>query len=400
MAANFRAGLGTALAAVVLLSGCFATPPDAATKETWNEAELGTPASQVAPGVNDLPRLQIGNQSETGTPISERDEATVSKLWLEVLSHYAILHGAREFGVEQVRVIPKNVRESERDASIDSESGSILVPFLEPSSEYNLTLSGQSWVSFRTPPSARGFQPIGTALIHPGMNFVTDSSSCTLAFLARGPMNDTLFALTAGHCFGTGDLSNAGKARIPGTNEVFGHVVAGQSDAGHDWALIALEPGFVEKATPVIPGLGSPTGASQGPYKFGEEVCHVGHGDVVGAVNPRCGAIWAVYAAGHFAFLGEAYHGDSGSPVIEADTGAAIGVLVAGFYSPVGDVAAYHICTILDALFDSGFPLRILTGTPETPPFEWEGFGDSGPTQQTLDRQCRPEVDVLQIKVG
>lgn len=330
-----------------------------------------------------------GNFNRTSSEIS-RDAET---LRLDVFANYAVLYGAGE--VPGVKLVPANKDQSIRFLARENSS-MIEIPFLEPDQQYNLTFGdlNQSWATFKTPrnPSVRLSLE---AHIAPGIAVATSAGTCTLGFLARDARNETLYAFTAGHCFAAGQLIGA-EAKSNG--QVIGRVRAGQAELGADWALIALDEGL--EVSPRILALGGPSATSWEPYKLAEEVCYVGHGQVYDLVeiNPRCGALLGTRADGFFYFGGTVDVGDSGGPVIEADTGRAMGILTGYLYSPVGYADAFHICAALSAAYNAGFPLRLLTAGPSSAPVAWTGVSDRDPLQQPLAPSCSPAILELQLR--
>lgn len=259
-----------------------------------------------------------------------------------------------------------------------AEAGSnFTVPFLEPSMNYSLVLRaiGDEWEStmeleLTTPANPRGQPKPDEVRVQPGVG-IQSPSGCTLGFLARGPTNDTLYALTAGHCVENAENQ---EVHLRETGERIGIVRGFGQAAGNEvpeWAVIELDFETVAVASPSVRGTGGPTGLGFGYFPLGSPVCYSGAASTFSshdALRSRCGLLAGANddEDNHAVFwLGAGYVGDSGSSVLESESGRAI-ALLSGFFGPV--LGGYSLCGILEAAWGAGFPLKLLTDSEYEPP--------------------------------
>lgn len=244
------------------------------------------------------------------------------------------------------------------------EGNETLVPFLEPSTTYEIRLFQSEPVrghvirtgilvttlNFTTPEAVRLYSP--TAQVRPGIKFsAPDLSTCTLGFLARDAANETLYGITAGHCFT--QLNET--AWLEGT--YLGQVVARRIDATTDWALVQLSPDVT--INPEVIHIGGPTGL-QSTAPPGSVACLVGQ-SVLALLSPdRCGVVIRQAGENMFSLAAAVYAGDSGGPIVNEETGQAMGI-VEGFGA---GITAIEVDGILNDAKQSGFDSRILV-SPE-----------------------------------
>lgn len=212
--------------------------------------------------------------------------------------------------------------------------------------------------------AAQAAPPVRTGLcegVRPGgqVQFQADGGTgCTLNFVVRGWSDEgepRTFIGTAGHCvLPAGDGSEAqqevwepgagpaaqvrtGGQRLPtgvtidAEFETFGHVVYAVNDYPRDFALIELLPDVEPDAQ--VCHWGGPTGVDPGPRDGALWVQHSGHGLYLTDVIPgRTGLATYNGDPDEVAFIGAANFGDSGSPVVDADTGQAVSIVTGSRY--------------------------------------------------------------------
>lgn len=135
---------------------------------------------------------------------------------------------------------------------------------------------------------------------------------------------------TAGHC--TDKIGE--ETELPGVG-VIGKVVY-DSDlvkgeyTGVDFSLIELDPSMVSKTNPTVLGWGGPTrSATVEDFAVGDQVDVHGYGLVLGqndVTRDRFGALVSWNENEYQADM-PAVNGDSGSPLIHHETGAALGII-------------------------------------------------------------------------
>lgn len=226
--------------------------------------------------------------------------------------------------------------------------------------------------------------------IRPGMKFFTESPQgfCTLGFLLEEETTNATFALTAGHCV------DEGVETIHFENgTAFGAVAVVKSEgvgAGRqDWALIRIDSGFENYTSPTVRHWTGPTGVSPaGSLNKDDWICFFGQNHPT-PVNPgawshhRCGSfdryrmnsgavdhlIWRLVYPGdpdHPLVWGYLGGGDSGGPVIDYDTGQALGITTTteNLYWQV----ATAVYDVMDELAEMGYDLDLMTAPYDPPP--------------------------------
>lgn len=166
-----------------------------------------------------------------------------------------------------------------------------------------------------------------SAPIRPGASL---NGSCTFNFLFYDNATADAYIGTAGHC-----TEQAGeRATLPGVGEI-GTVVydsdeAKGADTAVDFTLIRLDPARVAEANPRMLGHDGPTGIFlPGESVLGEEVGLHGYGMVLGeqeATRDRSGVLITMDDRLYTADM-PAVNGDSGSPLLHLDSGAAVGII-------------------------------------------------------------------------
>jgi hypothetical protein len=105
------------------------------------------------------------------------------------------------------------------------------------------------------------------------------------------------------------------------------HMTSGQGEPGHDWALVRIDPAAASRwgVNPAVPVIGGPQGiyTGCGPVQALKYYGH-GYGVAVGPGKPEFGVGTNWYDDG-YGWTGFGAPGDSGSPVLTADTSQAVG---------------------------------------------------------------------------
>lgn len=241
------------------------------------------------------------------------------------------------------------------ESSVDANG--TLVPFLEPGRTYEIAFYDEEPRSsrrpsesspvgktiFSTPTNSRSYSQV--PLVQPGIALTTVDGSCTLGFLARDATNESIYAITAGHCADLNETVFLGDRDTP-----FGEVII-KDDGSSDWAIIRIhDPANV---APNVGNHAAPNGmrAADG-LEIGDMLCAMGQSILAAAVAERCGPLLGHSSQG-FDHGIPVYSGDSGSPVLAQD-GAAVGIVTAvGFGRFLEDV--------LVQAAEQGLQLKLLT---------------------------------------
>lgn len=204
------------------------------------------------------------------------------------------------------------------------------------------------------------------APIRPGSSL---GGYCTFNFVFYTPGTATkapkAYIGTAGHC--TDKLGE--EAELPGVG-VIGKVVY-DSDLvtgeykGVDFSLIEIDPNLVGKTNPTVLGWGGPTRpATVEDFQAGDQVDVHGYGLVLGqndVTRSRHGVLFSWTEKEYQADM-PAVNGDSGSPLIHHETGAALGIISRyGFTVPPSTDLGPLMTWILEALDAEGFNVRLAT---------------------------------------
>lgn len=192
---------------------------------------------------------------------------------------------------------------------------------------------------------------------------------CTFNFVFYTPGTATkapkAYIGTAGHC--TDEIGE--ETELPGVG-VIGKVVY-DSDlvegeyTGVDFSLIEIDPKLVGKTNPTVLGWGGPTrSATVEDFAIGDQVDVHGYGLVLGqndVTRSRYGALVSWTEKEYQADM-PAVNGDSGSPLIHHETGAALGIISRyGFTVPPSTDLGPLMTWIFEALDAEGFNVRLAT---------------------------------------
>lgn len=165
--------------------------------------------------------------------------------------------------------------------------------------------------------------------VNAGDEIKMGSGRCTLGFIINSSVDGKDYGLTAGHCGDAGQDITVGGQQV-GTiieSEAAASVMGSLSsnDGSGDWAVIAFDEGVTANAAgnfgsdrkPITAGL-----VDDSP-EVGQKVCTQGS-----TTGYNCGSIINVDADGEWIFTNiTRIPGDSGGPLYDAETGAAVGVL-------------------------------------------------------------------------
>jgi trypsin len=136
-------------------------------------------------------------------------------------------------------------------------------------------------------------------------------------------------------------------------------------DSPVDFSLIKIDPKFVASTNPQVLGWGGPTGVvTMDDLDVGDQIDIYGYGLGVGLseqTRPRYGYLVAWNEHEYQADM-PAVNGDSGSPLIHHETGAALGIVSRyGFVVPPTTDLGPLMPWILDELHKAGFDVRLAT---------------------------------------
>ncbi|MFN2613403.1 MAG: trypsin-like peptidase domain-containing protein [Actinomycetota bacterium] len=219
---------------------------------------------------------------------------------------------------------------------------------------------------------------ISTAHIQPGAPLLMNPTAfpdntspytfrrCTLGFVFTDPAG-ALYVITAGHCLGLGAKA------YDESREEFGTVVYHLESGTDDVSLIAIEDAKRAQVDPSVRTWGGPTAVAPPSAEHeGDEVLFTGFsfglGDVA-ATSARNGVLVADDDV-HYMADTSASEGDSGAPIIDASTGAAIGI-VRDFGlnddPPVTDDGP-TVARIRSLFAAAGFQLSLATAAYQPPP--------------------------------
>lgn len=172
-------------------------------------------------------------------------------------------------------------------------------------------------VSPSSAPAAPAIKPI-----QPGAEVQIGLNLCTLNFVFRS--GSTRYIGTAGHCASTTGL----RAVTEGLE--FGTVVYTRNDNVLDFALIRIDNGDLDQVSNAVRHWGGPSGVTATADVGTLDMLNFyGYGFVVGSLaetRPRQGVL-VTYGSTHFQMDGPAVNGDSGGPVLHAETGRALGII-------------------------------------------------------------------------
>lgn len=195
--------------------------------------------------------------------------------------------------------------------------------------------------------------------VRPGARVSTDLGGCSFNFVftATDPTDDeaefpTLIG-TAGHCLefdgdvATWDFGDPDAPAARAGGQEIGRFVYAALGGGRDFALIALHDDV--EYDPQMCHYGGPTGIDPGPRPGSGFVEHSGQGVALGSTIPgRTHFVQTFNDPNSVRFYGAAIFGDSGSGIITADEGHAVGVVVSLGVATSGPVRAVRLTTELE----------------------------------------------------
>lgn len=219
--------------------------------------------------------------------------------------------------------------------------------------------------------AAPTWAPADSAALHPGVQAYTDGSQCTTNFVFTDSAANVYLGYAA-HCAGTGaatdtngcdagslplgtkvEFSEGGSLVSSGTSLGTGTLVysswlamqqAGTTDANaceyNDFALVKVDPAFVDDVNPSVPFWGGPEALETGGTAAGEKVHSFGNSSLRGgieALSPKLGSSLGTTGGGwsHSVYtVTPGVPGDSGSAFLDAD-GNALGTLSTLAIAPV-----------------------------------------------------------------
>lgn len=343
--------LRAALLILILMpiAGCIQPDPPESIDAPPNESTIATTSTSITSPTEELPSLEI--QPSHGSATAQAPK--------HILSQAPLL---------EVKLDDQLVFEAKLI------SNTTLIPFLQPSKAYawNLTTENESISGeFQTTANPNGeWAKLEHAWIQPG----NEIRGCTMGFILRDATNDTLYGSTAGHCTEEGDNITL----VDYDNEfgygsiVIGVTIASTEENLQDWAFFKIHEEYRSKTNPSVKHFTGPTGL-QAPEtrQRNDVICLYGYGgialDIGGSPEerPKCGKIDNHDNAGtgvivRTSHLDGVSTGDSGAPVIDLETGAAVGIHTA--YSPPITGINTSLCHALEWLQDTmGITLRVAT---------------------------------------
>ncbi len=219
--------------------------------------------------------------------------------------------------------------------------------------------------------AAPTWAPADSAALHPGVQAYTDGAQCTTNFAFTDSAANVYLGYAA-HCAGTGaatdtngcdagslplgtkvEFSEGGSLVSSGTQLGTGTLVysswlamqkAGTADTNaceyNDFALVKVDPAFVDDVNPSIPFWGGPEALESSGTTAGEDVFSYGNSSLRGgieALSPKQGASLGTTGGGwsHSVYtVTPGVPGDSGSAFLDAD-GNALGTLSTLAIAPV-----------------------------------------------------------------
>jgi hypothetical protein len=208
------------------------------------------------------------------------------------------------------------------------------------------------------PAPARAVPP--TKPIQPGAEVQIGGAFCTLNFVFRS--GSAYYIGTAGHC-----AASTGQRALAGSLD-FGSVVFTRNDATLDFALIRIDAGDVDQMEPAVRQWGGPTGIlGRTAGAQGDVVNFYGYGLVLGSLaqtRPRQGVLVS-YGSTHYQMDAPAVNGDSGAPVLHAETGRALGIVSEYGFNETIPTTDYGptMANIRDRLETAGYDLTLVTAT-------------------------------------
>lgn len=396
-AALVSVALATALAVAGCITGEVQRGPnleDPATRNAFTEP--GPIDDGPNPGVNGEDEHLPPSTNGTATPCAHvaQDESD----WIVAPSHGSVRITLRNHSCGVLTEVEATREGSAFRVKEEAAGGQGTVAFLEPGAEFKLRWKwvheGHQFEAEQlvvTGPAPRLRVSPDDALVHAGVKLIrhelvaADANQCTGGFVARGPLNDSLFLITAGHC--VDEL--VGEEVYHPEGPAIGVVVAAREEGMSDWGLIQIHEELQNRTSPGIRGLFGPGSMGQGAVNEDDLVCFMGRSDAfeqVDGLRPRCGHGLGYDAANMLWYHGQHYTGDSGGPIVHMESGEPLGIITAGL-GATG--LATPICTILDELDEQGFPVKLLSASQGGPLPEVEVpsdfYGAQFPFNQWVD---------------
>lgn len=166
----------------------------------------------------------------------------------------------------------------------------------------------------------------GEADLRPGSSL---GGYCTFNFLFTSTTNHTAYVGTAGHC-----TEGPGETVELGSGTAVGEVVFDSDNhtapAEMDFSLVELDASLVGQANPAMQGHEGPTGVlDPADASRGDGVDFYGYGVVLGQAEqtrPRSGVLVEITETTYRSDM-PAVNGDSGSPIVHAPSGTALGIV-------------------------------------------------------------------------
>lgn len=387
--------LAVCLLAVVPLAGCLSGGVGAGVPEE----DPTSPSTETRTNRSD-PHLRVSVEATNATSIVLELRARPPNATVQVSSR------------------PKAPPDPQRVRSVSADRSRVALDDLAPNRSYRVRarLVGtggetieEAAVEARTDPVP--WAGSDEAVVRPGIGLV--DPACTLGFVLTSRTNASVYAVVAGHCWGLQDDAEQGdpvttyhpdpyRARLIGHVAIYEHRggTGGSWDEGHapeyDWGLVRIRPALRWRTSPSILNVTGPTGvADAAEMERGDRVCWQGNTGWFQTVatyqySQRCGA-FASYARGNatqptchptsredacvdtghgdglnwFSWYGVIGAGDSGSPVVDAATGEALGIITNLYKHPSahplydGVAEGPTLASILDRAAERGWHLRL-----------------------------------------
>lgn len=205
---------------------------------------------------------------------------------------------------------------------------------------------------------------VATARIRPGAEAVTSLGTCTFNFLFHD--GAIAYVGTAAHC----TESVGDRVATPGVGR-FGTVVYDSdrdfdADPLLDFTLVRIDDDKIRLAHPAMFGVHAPTGlALAHDLNQGEALTLHGHGVLVGETEASRlrGGVLVTATQTHYKADLPAVYGDSGAPLVETETGRAVGIISQyGLDLPVPTTDKGPLLRhVLDELARNGYPVSLAT---------------------------------------
>lgn len=188
--------------------------------------------------------------------------------------------------------------------------------------------------------------------IQPGAEVIIGANGCTMNFVFRDA-SEKLYIGTAGHC---GNVGQRARTRSP--NREFGTVVysENQEAPGIDFALIRIDHPLYGEVQPAVRDYGGPVGyTTETETETLDMLLLTGYGLGFGETDltrPRIGFLITDDRDEYVADM-ISVNGDSGGPVLHADTGKALGT-ISRFNIPISTDIGPTVEAILKRVRNAG----------------------------------------------